>query len=75
LRLPECTAIDIERCKGAHDIPSIANKVKLNDNRLKYVFSQVFKISIYQFLLGARMEKAKLMLQQTNATMKEIVKD
>jgi AraC family transcriptional regulator, transcriptional activator of the genes for pyochelin and ferripyochelin receptors len=57
-----------------HGIPVIANSVKLNENRLKYVFRHVFKTSIYQYLLGARMEKAKFMLQHTNMSMTEVAK-
>jgi AraC-like DNA-binding protein len=61
--------------KVHHGIPSIANKVKLNENRLKYVFRHVFKKSIYQYLLGARMTKAKFLLQHTDAPMEEIARD
>jgi AraC-like DNA-binding protein len=55
-----------------HAIPSIANKVKLNETRLKYVFRHVFKTSIYQYMLGARMEKAKYLLQHTKRPMEDI---
>jgi AraC-like DNA-binding protein len=55
-------------------IPTIATRVNLNESRLKYVFRHVFKTSIYQYLLGARMSKAKFLLQHSNATMAEIAK-
>jgi AraC-like DNA-binding protein len=55
-------------------IPTIATRVNLNENRLKYVFRHVFKTSIYQYLLGARMSKAKFLLQHSNASMAEIAK-
>lgn len=82
-RLPtieEIEAVDraekiiIKDIRVHHRIPTIANKVKLNENRLKYVFRHVFKSSIYKYLLGARMEQAKFLLQHTNVPMLEIAK-
>lgn len=55
-----------------HAIPSLANRVKLNETRLKYVFRHVFKTNIYQYMLGARMEKAKVLLQHTKKPMEEV---
>jgi AraC-like DNA-binding protein len=55
-----------------HPIHAIANKVKLNETRLKYVFRHVFKTNIYQYMLGARMEKAKDLLQHTRKPMEEV---
>ena len=57
-----------------HAIPVIAHIVGLNENRLKYVFRHVFKTSIYQYLLSARMTKATFLLQQTDTSMVEIAK-
>ena len=60
--------------KVHHLIPTIARKVNLNEYRLKYVFRQIFKTSIFQFLLTVRMEKAKELLQNTSKSMDEIAK-
>lgn len=55
-------------------IPEITNKVKLNEYRLKYIFRHLYKESIYQYQMNARLEKARLLLQQTNKTMDAIAK-
>src|SRR4029079_7529301 len=78
--LEEIEAVDqaekliVKDIRQHHRVSTIANKVKLNENRLKYVFRHVFKSSIYQYLLGARMEQAKFLLQHTNVPMVEIAK-
>jgi AraC family transcriptional activator of pyochelin receptor len=57
-----------------HRISAIAIKVKLNENRLKYVFRHVFQSSIYQYLLGVRMEQAKFLLQHTSVPIAHIAR-
>jgi AraC-like DNA-binding protein len=57
-----------------HPIPAIARKVSLSETRLKYVFRHVFKTSIYQYLLGARMQMAKYFLQHSDKSLVEIGK-
>jgi AraC family transcriptional activator of pyochelin receptor len=55
-------------------IPEIANKVKLNEYRLKFIFRHVYKESIYQYQMTARMEKAKRLLQETKKSIEDIAK-
>lgn len=55
-----------------HSIPAIARKVHLNEFRLKYVFKQIFKTGIFEYLLQARMQEAKRLLTQTDKPIKEI---
>jgi AraC-like DNA-binding protein len=57
-----------------YPIPVIAKKVKLNEYRLKYVFRHIFKKSIFQYLLRARMEKAKELLKRTKKPLEEIAR-
>jgi AraC-like DNA-binding protein len=76
--LEEIEAVDkahkliLKDMRAQYAIPSIASRVKLNETRLKYVFRHVFKTNIYQYMLGARMEKAKYLLQHTKRPMEEI---
>jgi AraC family transcriptional activator of pyochelin receptor len=55
-------------------IPEIATKVKLNEYRLKFIFRHLYKDSIYQYQMIARMEKAKTLLQDTKKSMEAIAK-
>jgi AraC-like DNA-binding protein len=55
-----------------HSIPAIARRVHLNEFRLKYVFKQIFKTGIFEYLLQARMQEAKRLLTQTDKPIKEI---
>lgn len=55
-----------------YSIPAIAKKVHLNEFRLKYVFKQIFKSGIFEYLLQARMQEARRLLSQTNKPIKEI---
>ena len=55
-----------------YTIDKIANKVGLNEYRLKYVFKRVFETSIYQCLLNERMRQAKYLLETTNLSMQQI---
>lgn len=64
----------VKNIRQPQRISVIANKVKLNENRLKYVFRHVFKASIYQYLLGARMEQAKFLLSHTSVPMTDIAR-
>lgn len=55
-----------------HSIPAIARRVHLNEFRLKYVFKQLFKTGIFEYLHHARMQEAKRLLTHTDKPIKEI---
>jgi AraC-like DNA-binding protein len=55
-----------------HVISDIAKKVKMNQYRLKYFFKQEFGVGPYKFLLNARMDKAKELIDN-GKPMKEAV--
>jgi AraC-like DNA-binding protein len=55
-------------------IPEIASKVKLNEYRLKYIFRYLYKESIYQYQMTARLDRGKWLLQHTKKSMDEIAK-
>jgi AraC-like DNA-binding protein len=55
-----------------HSIPVIAREVKLNEYRLKYVFRNIYKSGIFEYLFQARMEEAKRLLKQTEISIKDI---
>ncbi|RAJ06689.1 AraC-like DNA-binding protein [Chitinophaga skermanii] len=57
-----------------YSIPVLSKKVGMNDFKLKKGFRQLFGDSIYNFLLHARMEKAKYMLVSTDEPIKSIAK-
>jgi AraC-like DNA-binding protein len=48
--------------------------VGLNRTKLQYGFKQVFGVSIYDFQLQKKMEKAKALLRKTEKSIKEIAR-
>lgn len=55
-------------------IEGLAIEVGLNRTKLQYGFKQVFGVSIYDFQLNKRMEKAKALLRKTEKSIKEIAR-
>src|SRR5687767_12276706 len=55
-------------------IEGLAIEVGLNRTKLQYGFKQVFGVSIYDFQLQKRMEKAKALLRKTEKSIKEIAR-
>ncbi|MBD0405189.1 AraC family transcriptional regulator [Flammeovirga sp. EKP202] len=53
-------------------IKELAKEVGMNDRKLQNIFKQVFGISIYQFGLSIKMEKAKNLLLTSDYTIAEI---
>lgn len=50
----------------------LAHKVGINDFKLKKGFKQLYGVTIFDFLLEARMDKARSMLQSTDTRIHEI---
>lgn len=50
----------------------LSHKVGINDFKLKKGFKQLYGVTIFDFLLEARMEKAKTLLTETNTPIHEI---
>jgi AraC family transcriptional regulator, transcriptional activator of the genes for pyochelin and ferripyochelin receptors len=74
---------DIEKIREAGDyllknmdnpctLIELSHKVGINDFKLKKGFKQVYGTTVYEFLLQARMEKAKLLLLETDTPIHEI---
>jgi AraC family transcriptional regulator, transcriptional activator of the genes for pyochelin and ferripyochelin receptors len=74
---------DIEKIREAHDyllrnmdspctLIELAHKVGINDFKLKKGFKQLYGTTVYEFLLDARMEKAKILLLETDTSAHEI---
>lgn len=55
-------------------IEGLAIEVGLNRTKLQYGFKQLFGVSIYDFQLQKRMEKAKSLLLKTQKSIKEIAR-
>lgn len=55
-------------------IEGLAIEVGLNRTKLQYGFKQVFGVSIYDFQLQKRMQKAKSLLRRTEKSIKEIAR-
>jgi AraC-like DNA-binding protein len=55
-------------------IEGLAIEVGLNRTKLQYGFKKVFGLSIYDFQLQKRMEKAKHLLLRTEKSIKEIAR-
>lgn len=55
-------------------IEGLAIEVGLNRTKLQYAFKEVFGVSIYDFQLQKRMEKAKALLRKTQKSIKEIAR-
>ncbi len=53
-------------------IKEISQRVQLNEFKLKSGFKEVFGMGLFEFLLQARMEKARQLLIETDKPMKEI---
>lgn len=53
-------------------IPHLSREIGLNETKLKFAFKQQFGVSIYQYLLQNRMEKAKSLLEGTEKSIKQI---
>jgi len=53
-------------------IPEISQQVQLNEFKLKAGFKQQFGTGIFEFLIQARMEKARKLLIETDKPIKEI---
>jgi AraC-like DNA-binding protein len=58
--------------KYHYSIPEIAAEVGLNTFRLKRGFKEVFGTGLYEYLVDDRMERARLMLEDTVKPVKEI---
>ena len=74
---------DIEKIREAHDyllrnmdnpctLIELSRKVAINDFKLKKGFKQLYGTTVYEFLLDARMEKAKVLLLETETSVHEI---
>jgi AraC family transcriptional regulator, transcriptional activator of the genes for pyochelin and ferripyochelin receptors len=74
---------DIERIKEAAEmliqhmdtpltIVELAHRVGLNDYKLKKGFKQVYGTTIFSYFMGARMERAKSLLEETNIPIMDI---
>ena len=74
---------DIEKIREAHDyllrnmdnpctLVELSHKVGINDFKLKKGFKQLYGTTVYEFLVDARMEKAKLLLLETDTSIHEI---
>lgn len=74
---------DIEKIREAHDyllrnmdnpctLIELSHKVGINDFKLKKGFKQVYGTTVYEFLLDARMEKARVLLLETDTSAHEI---
>lgn len=55
-------------------IEGLAIEVGLNRTKLQYGFKQLFGVSIYDFQLQKRMEKAKALLRKSDKSIKEIAR-
>ena len=53
-------------------IPDLAQKVGINEFKLKVGFRQMFKKGVHQYLLGVRLQHAKNKLEETDLTIEEI---
>jgi AraC family transcriptional regulator, transcriptional activator of the genes for pyochelin and ferripyochelin receptors len=63
----------IEAGIGKHiTIGKISQQVGMNEFRLKNAFKQVFGIGMFEYMLQARMQRARLLLLETDKPIKEI---
>lgn len=53
-------------------ISTLAEKVGINEFKLKLGFRELFKTSPYQYLIQLRLEQAKSLLEETDLTINEI---
>jgi AraC-like DNA-binding protein len=53
-------------------IPDLATEAAMSTTRLKVGFKQVFAVTIHEYLLQVRMEKAKTLLEGTHLLIKRI---
>src|SRR5216684_3783035 len=53
-------------------ISTLAEKVGINEFKLKVGFRELFKTSPYQYLIHLRLEQAKNLLEDTDLTINEI---
>ena len=74
---------DIEKIREAHDyllrhmdnpctLIELSHKVGINDFKLKKGFKKLYGTTVYDFLIDARMEKAKILLLETDASVHDI---
>jgi AraC-like DNA-binding protein len=74
---------DIESIRRARDlliknqryhitISDLSRETRMNRTKLQYGFKQIFGVSIDDFRIQMRMEKAKELLEQTEKSVKEI---
>lgn len=74
---------DVEKIREAHDyllrnmdnpctLVELSHKVGINDFKLKKGFKQLYGTTVYEFLVDARMEKAKTLLMETDTSIHEI---
>jgi AraC-like DNA-binding protein len=58
--------------KRHYTYSQLAQKVNTNEFKLKNGFLQLYKISLYAYLTNVRIEKAKMLLSQTEDAIKQI---
>lgn len=74
---------DIEKIREARDyllrnmenpctLIELSHKVGINDFKLKKGFKKIYGTTVYDFLVDARMEKAKVLLLETDTSINEI---
>jgi AraC family transcriptional regulator, transcriptional activator of the genes for pyochelin and ferripyochelin receptors len=74
---------DIEKIREAHDyllrnmenpctLIELSHKVGINDFKLKKGFKKLYGTTVYDFLIDARMEKAKVLLLETDTSVHDI---
>ncbi len=53
-------------------IPDLAQKVGINEFKLKAGFKAMFKMGVHQYRIGVRLQQAKNKLEETDLTIEEI---
>ncbi|PSL45679.1 AraC-like DNA-binding protein [Chitinophaga niastensis] len=71
-RLQEARNLLLQNMDNPCSLRELAHKVFINEFKLKKGFKQLFGATVFDFLLNARMEKAYLLLTETDMLIKEI---
>jgi AraC family transcriptional regulator, transcriptional activator of the genes for pyochelin and ferripyochelin receptors len=71
-RIKEAAELLIQNMDNPLTIVELAHRVGLNDYKLKKGFKQVYGTTIFNYFMGARMERAKSLLEDTSIPVMDI---
>jgi AraC-like DNA-binding protein len=74
-KIMQAREIILQNINQPPTIPELARQIGINQCYLKKGFKEMFKSTIYEFVIGQRMQKAKMLLSMNQQTVSQIAEE